>query len=381
MEARARGGGAAWLARGWGRWVSLLLLLGLLPIVAGREAESPQLGHALVAAVLTVGLGVGWVRSTLRVGWLSLAVMLAAAWGLAVIGHFLTATVAVTAVIVAIAVVAPLPWAVGLAIAAALIADAALLIALGSVPRVHIVFIDVFWVVAFLLGRYLAFAQRAQAQAEELLRLTEEVRGERERAATLNERARVAREVHDILAHTLGALGVQLEAARGALPATRAAAETRLRVERAQSLARQGLEEMHYAVASLRGEPAPGLHLLPALVSQFEKDTGIACRLTIEGDLVRVSPEVDLACYRVAQEALTNAAKHSPTAAIAITVAPGAGDVLLTVESAAELGSPEGGAVPGNGLAGMRERADLVGGELVATPTGQGYRVSFKVPR
>src|SRR5207248_2894908 len=108
------------------------------------------------------------------------------------------------------------------------------------VPSIQLLLVDTFWILVFLLGRYLRSFGAAHRQAEQLLQITESMRAQRERAAVLEERARIARDVHDILAHTLSALAVQLEAARAAMPRSRPAAEPRAHVERAQMLARQG---------------------------------------------------------------------------------------------------------------------------------------------
>ncbi len=136
-------------------------------------------------------------------------------------------------------------------------------------------------------------------------------RDARIQAAALDERARLAREIHDILAHTLSALALQLEGGRllaQQRPGDPAIVDT---VDRASRLAREGLDETRRAVQALRGDALSGPEALPRLAADFERDTGIPCRLSIEGAPLLLSPEACLALYRTAQEALTNTRKHA----------------------------------------------------------------------
>lgn len=198
------------------------------------------------------------------------------------------------------------------------------------------------------------------------------------RAAALDERAYLAREIHDILAHTLSALSVQLEGARMLLeqrpddPATMAA------VERAGSLAREGLDETRRAVGTLRGDSLPGPEALPRLAADFEQDSRVPCRLTIEGRPVMLPPEARLALYRTAQESLTNIRKHAEASTIDIRLRYMDEGVELTIENegSARPGSRSGG----HGLNGLRERAELVHGSLDAVPTAIGFKVRLWLP-
>lgn len=204
-------------------------------------------------------------------------------------------------------------------------------------------------------------------------------RDDRIRAAALDERARLAREMHDVLAHTLSALSVQLEGARMLLeqrPGDPAAAAA---VERASRLAREGLVEARRAVGSLRGDDLPGPDLLPQLVSDFERDTGIPAHLRVEGPARDLPPDARLAIYRVAQEALTNVRKHADAPSVDISLCYGENCAELTVENKGrERPTPMAGG--GFGLTGMRERAELLGGRLEAGPTEDGFRVSLWLP-
>ncbi|MEV6844068.1 sensor histidine kinase [Actinoplanes sp. NPDC051411] len=199
-------------------------------------------------------------------------------------------------------------------------------------------------------------------------------------AAKLGERQRLAREMHDVLAHSLSGLILQLEGAR--MLAADNPADPRLpaAVERAHQLGRSGLEEARRAIGTLRDEELPGPERLAELARQFEEDRGVSCTVTVTGEPRPLgSSEARLALYRVAQEALTNVARHATgTSSVAITLAYSRSSARLTVEDVGlEPDKPGDG---GYGLTGMRERAELLGGRLTAEPTGHGFRVELEVP-
>ncbi len=198
-------------------------------------------------------------------------------------------------------------------------------------------------------------------------------------AATLDERARIAREIHDILAHTLSALAVQLEGTRLLVEQRPGDPAAVAALERASGLARDGLEETKRAVGALRGDALPGPEGLPGLAAAFERDTAVPCRVTVEGEPIVLSPEAQLAVYRTAQEALTNVRKHAIATEVAISLHYGADAAELVVE---DEGAPRPAPLPGsgNGLNGMRERAALAHGRLEAGPTPTGFRVRLWLP-
>jgi signal transduction histidine kinase len=217
-----------------------------------------------------------------------------------------------------------------------------------------------------------------QRRTEELLQEVVAGRDDRVRAAALDERARLAREMHDILAHTLSALNIQLESARMLAeqhPDDRALLD---RLDRSGRLAREGMEEARRAVGSLRGEVLPGPDLLPGLTQSFERDTGVPAYLDVRGSPRPLASDARLALYRAGQEALTNIRKHAVARSVSLTLCYGENGTELTVED-------EGEAIPsgpsdGFGLTGMRERAELLGGRLEAGPTETGFRVSLWIP-
>jgi len=229
------------------------------------------------------------------------------------------------------------------------------------------------------------FRQRDE-QSLRLLTQMEETRDAELRAATLAERQRLAREMHDVLAHSLSGLVVQLEGARilalsdpgdGRLAAT---------IDRAHQLARSGLDEARRAIGMLRDDELPGPDKLAALARSFQADTAIPCQYTETGDPVELRPAVKLALYRVTQEGLTNIRKHAHPERVEVRLAYLPAGVSLIVEDflasddkpapAAAIEASGGG----YGLTGMRERAELLGGTLTAAPTGCGFRVELRAP-
>ena len=220
-------------------------------------------------------------------------------------------------------------------------------------------------VLAYIAAASFRSLREEKRKTEALLQEVLAGRDAQIRAAALDERARLAREIHDILAHTLSALSVQLESVRMLVEQRPSDPATRAAVERASHLAREGLDETRRAVGTLRGDALPGPDALPRLAADFERDSGIPCGLTVEGDPVDLSPEARLALYRTAQEALTNVRKHADASAVAIRLRYGTDGAELTVEDQG-VPRPFRGQGAGYGLSGMRERAALVKGALEA---------------
>jgi signal transduction histidine kinase len=198
-------------------------------------------------------------------------------------------------------------------------------------------------------------------------------------SAALAERGRVARDMHDVLAHSLSALALQLEGARLLARDRGADPEVVAGIERAHHLAADGLAEARDAIAALRGEELPGPERLQQLAEAFAGD----CRLTVTGTPRELGSEARLAIYRTAQEALTNVLRHSAFDHVDLRLSYEADGTRLQVQDHGP-GAPVavGGATPGGGygLTGMRERAELLGGRLNAEPTGDGFRVELWLP-
>jgi signal transduction histidine kinase len=243
----------------------------------------------------------------------------------------------------------------------------------------------------------------AKEQAEALLVDLAESRSAEARAAALAERYHLAREMHDVLAHSLSALQLQLEGAR--MLAESDPSDPRLpeTVGRAHELAKEGLKEARDAIGMLRGEELPGPVALGTLAGQFERRSGISCSFDTAGDARNVRPDARLALYRVAQESLTNVIKHSSAKRVEVRLAYEPDRVCLTIEDFGPSSAPAAGGKPGGkpgsgsgsdsgsvsrsgygrsgyGLTGMRERAQLLGGTFTAGVTPAGYRVELQIP-
>ena len=199
--------------------------------------------------------------------------------------------------------------------------------------------------------------------------------------ARTEERNRIARELHDVIAHSLT---VSLLHVAGARLAVQYDPEGAVRaLEEAERLGRESLDEVRATVGLLRvdGEspagvapPLPGAAELPALIERF-RSAGADVSLDIQGDLASVPGTTALAVYRIVQEAVTNAAKHAPGAAVAVHLDATGSAVDLAVDSAGRPGSGSG-----SGLVSMRERAEALGGHLNAGPGGRGWLVRAELP-
>jgi signal transduction histidine kinase len=224
-----------------------------------------------------------------------------------------------------------------------------------------------------------------EAQAEQLLIELEETRGAELRAAALAERQRLARDMHDVLAHSLSGLLLQLEGAR--LLAVNNPGDERLAgtIDRAHELARSGLDEARRAIGMLRDDELPGPDRLAALTASFQADTGVPARFTSSGSPRELPSAVRLALYRVTQEALTNVRKHARPSRVEVRLSYLDDELTLTIEDFSAIPARPSGppATPlggGYGLTGMRERAALLGGALDAAPTDTGFLVRLLVP-
>lgn len=198
------------------------------------------------------------------------------------------------------------------------------------------------------------------------------------RAAALAERARIARDVHDVLAHSLAGLSLSLQGTRLMLVRDGASSEAIEQVTRAQGLAADGLAEARRAVAALREDAVPDVRALGDLVTAYRLESGAAADFEVAGAVRALPAEVMSTLYRTLQEALANTRKHAPGAPVVVELCY-ADDVRLTIEDRPGR-RPKQAAPGGYGLVGMRERADLVGGKFEAGPTPDGWRVQLKVP-
>ncbi len=384
--------GVNWLIRAFGvLWVGLLTFL-----VPAREASGHPVPHA--AAVQAAGYGV--------------LVLTFLAWALidfhpAAAAHFsrwLAVTLGVMAfctgfasaaggggtAMVAFAFVAALVAGGDFALATALAVTGAGVLAIeissllfGSGPG-GLLGLPLVTLAGLVIGRNRA-AYRIQAeQAAMLLAKNEQLRAEQRRADLLDERARIAREIHDVLAHSLGALGIQIQAARSVLyKDTERAGEL---LAAAQQMAAEGLVDTRRAVHALRAGTLPLNEELARVSDTYAQRYHVKVSFDTGGVPAALPPDATIALLRIAQEALVNAAKHAEGQGVAVRIDYGDAEVRLTVRNdlppgaagqPADLGTVNGG----YGLTGMRERLRLLNGTLAAGRRDGQWVVTAQLPR
>jgi signal transduction histidine kinase len=359
--------------------VAFILLEGTVAIAVRPGSGSPRI---LLAAALVVSAFALLMRHRAPLG--VLAVILAVALGLDY-GPIVTlptllalftvseyrdrATVGMAAVLTALVIVgAPVAHGDGLSVPGVL----SRLVAVG---------------LAVTVGLWL------RARADYVIGLQERAeRLERERElmaqqAVADERLRIARELHDVVAHNVSLMVVQAQA----LAATAAGDEhSQASLGRVAGLGREALSEMHRMLGVLRlqngdgpeREPQPGVRDIEKLIERT-RETGLDARLEVEGEPTELPTGVDLSAYRIVQEALTNVVRHANARHAEVTLAysPRALNVTI-VDDGSGSSSHTNGQATGHGLVGMRERVALFGGQLQAAPqTGErGYRVRASLP-
>lgn len=230
-----------------------------------------------------------------------------------------------------------------------------------------------------LAGYVLRLDAEARGSAQRLLAQERAARVAEAETAALDERSRIAREIHDVLAHSLSALLVHLEAARLLIerePAGEFRDQVLQRVVGARSMAREGLAETRQALSALRGEVSPVEDFLRLLV------VAEPAEVRVVGERRVLTAEASQTVRRVAQEALTNVRKHAPGARVLIRLEYQPDAIALEVSDSGGDGAGGELAVSGSGygLLGMRERAELLGGSLEAGPGEEGFVVSLRVP-
>jgi signal transduction histidine kinase len=239
------------------------------------------------------------------------------------------------------------------------------------------------WVVAIA---FIWVVGRAVARQERLVVELEATRRQLAHQALLAERRRIARDVHDFVGHGLAAVMLQVTSARHVLRRDADATEEALRS--AEEVGRRSMQELRRTVMLLRSDdeagvaaPVPTATEIPALV-ELARGGGLAVELQMRGDLSRIPPGVGLALYRIAQEALANAARHAPRARTKLGLELENGRVTLLAETSGPVlaGSKSERERPHYGLIGMRERATALGGEFAAGPTRDGWRVRCELP-
>lgn len=246
--------------------------------------------------------------------------------------------------------------------------------ALGRVdtPALYLSFIGIGWLVGHLMRiqqQLLLEQQQAQQKLAE--------------HAAADERRRIAREVHDVIAHSLSVTLLHVTGARRGLQEDRDVDEAVDALEDAERLGRQAMADIRRTVGLLddavaKVAPEPGLGDIPELVDDFVR-AGLTVSLEVSGEQGRISPAAGLALYRIAQESLANIAKHAPDAESGMTLAVLRQTVSLTVTSrlTVRVGAP---CAEGRGMRGMRQRVELLGGAIEAGPVEGHWVVRADIP-
>ena len=383
------------------RAIELIRTLVLVMVLVTVPFATPHVGDGAQGIAIGVALGVcviawiAWVCSGERYPAVvvALAVLAAAGGTLAGLSTFSTA-VAIGCVVTS-AAGSRLDFEVSAAltletVAAFLITGIAVGAPLGTLVGYPAAFLGL-WAFGLTRREYLLRAE----QAEQALEQARRAHAAETQAAALAERARIAREIHDVLAHSLAAVSVNLQAAEGLLgelPGDRPELAKAIEcVERAGAFTREGLAEARRAILALRDggdgvsalAPRPLAEQLADLAGQYRADGDTPVEFTVTGDPRPVGAEVRLTVYRTAQEALTNARKHAPGQPVTVALEFSPSQVTVDIRNPlppAGAARPLAGAGTGYGLVGLKERAALGGGSLIARPTGGEWRVSLTMP-
>jgi signal transduction histidine kinase len=242
---------------------------------------------------------------------------------------------------------------------------------------------------AWLLGRFVGDRRVYAVKLEQRSAELEQAREELARRAVAEERLRLARELHDVVAHSISVIAVQ--SGVGAHVANTQPKEAAKALAAIEATSRAALTELRRLLGVLRQEgepqgslaPVPGLADLDSLLAEVAK-AGLAVRLRVEGTPSPLPAGVDLSAYRIVQEALTNVVKHAGPARAQVTIRYSDRDVTVEVTDdgrGAAAPTGDGPVATGHGLIGMRERVAAFGGDLkVGSELGNGFRVAARLP-
>ena len=237
---------------------------------------------------------------------------------------------------------------------------------------------------AVFLGEAVRNRRAYVAELRDRAERAERTREDEARRRVDEERMRIARELHDVVSHSIGVISVQAGVAAHLLERRPDKAGEALATIRQAS--DEALDELHAMLGVLRQPdgraplaPAPGLAQLDALVAQAE-GAGLQVKVAVTGEAAKLPPAVDLACYRIVQESLTNVVRHAGAGQATVTITAD-GDALVVEVTDDGAGSPGSGNGARQGIVGMRERARALGGTLHAGPRPEGgFRVSARLP-
>ena len=252
----------------------------------------------------------------------------------------------------------------------------------GAQSASDLVFIPLRFVVAWIAGYALRERAEQAEAAEERAAHAERERESTARVAVAEERARIARELHDIVAHAVSVMVLQVGAVRHKLPD--ALAEDREALKGVERAGRTALAEMRRLLAAMRREgdeaelvPQPGLDGLGSLLDEIGR-AGLPVELHVDGTPYPLPRGLDLSAYRIVQEGLTNALRHAHASDAEVTVRYGPGELEIEVRDNGRGNGASDGL--GHGLIGVRERVKLYGGRMSAGPTDAGFVLSTRLP-
>jgi signal transduction histidine kinase len=240
-------------------------------------------------------------------------------------------------------------------------------------PGLYLAFVGIGWLIGHLV--------RVQQQL-----LTEQRQSQARLAAHVvaDERRRIAREVHDVIAHSLSITLLHLTAARHALQHDNDSEDAVLALQQAERLGREAMTDIRHTVGLLDDDPAartpePDATDIACLAEDFQR-AGLDVTLQTTGDLRQISASAGLAMYRVAQESLANIAKHAPKSPSSITLTVSGKDAVVCVVNRLSVSPELPVDTPGRGMRGMRQRIELIGGTIEVGPCAEGWSVRATVP-
>ncbi len=332
------------------------VLLTTLPVVGRRWAPLPA------AALVAAGVGLRPLVADPLELFAPVLAMVVLAYSVAAYGSRVETALAAALFVAAIAVASA--RGTGTDASPDFVPSVTVLLTVGAVGRV-------------------AHVRQSRAQTIERRAIAREKEVEREIAeATAAERRQIARELHDVVSHSLAVIIMQAGGAQSVLASDPDRAQESLgAIER---VARQGLVEMR-RLLDLLGDPEltmtprPSLAALDTLVCDARL-SGLDVELTVRGAIDEMAPALDMSAYRIVQEALTNAIRHGGRCRAEVTVTSGPDGVELEVTTDRTLRASSVAGSRGRGLIGMRERVQLLGGEFDAGPVGDGFRVRATLP-
>jgi signal transduction histidine kinase len=360
-----------------------LLALSSVDLAANSDLEGPlALNIALMSAI---SLSFWWRRSR------TLLTVLATMGGLTVMGLWLTQPPNMVTAVLMLVIAG---YAAGRHLAGR-VSVAALLIGVCVIVPLSIIFdpkdiffpVTFFWIIPWVAGRTIRNQTMLARELAEKAERVQHARDEEERRAIAIERSRIARELHDVLAHNLSVMVVQASAARRIVERNPdKAVEVAAVIERTGREALAEIRHMFGAVRRGEGEDLSGPPSIARVdeLARRARAAGLGVDLRVVGDPVALPAGIDVTAYRIVQEALTNALKHAGSAHASVTVSYEPNEVVLSIEDDGE-GSRDdlqlGDAGGGHGLVGMRERVALYGGLVQAgRRRGGGFAVHARLP-